>query len=673
MRSDDPDVMFVTDNFSGVNKSTDGGLTWSPSNAGITAQSGVSLDAIPVFTLNIDPNDDDRMWVGTSMGAGIYRSDDGGESWTLKAERDDDLAVVFRGFGVTPGNSDVVYAAGEVPSWEWAGHDIIGPDNLDCTMGVVYKSTDAGAHWTRIWYGNNLARYVLIDPRNPNRLYVSTGIFDRNSADANWDPEDPDPRGVGLLRSDDGGETWEVLAENNGFDPDELWIGSLVMDPTNPDVLFAGSGNLPFGMLLGPLGGVYRTTDGGDTWTETLDQGGISAVEVCEGNPDVVYAASIDGVWRSADGGVTWVERSGHGWGSDGMVAGFPIDALCDPRDENRLFINNYGGGNFLTEDGGATWILASQGYTGALMADVAVRADPGAIVASARSGLFAWDGEAWRGIGHDVARSMEAFGISVDPFDDDHLLATVVDSSPEPLESFDGGVSWHNVILGVPHDRSVVAEVVFSPGGAMFGLEVQPACWKGHAPERCPEEPSGPLWVTWDGWETFEDAVPGATGPLSVVFAPSDSEVGYAFFWATGVYRTGDGGETWAFAGDPGVDWMKLAVDGEDPDRILGGSGTGGILVSEDGGATWDWSSAGLDPEAAIAGVVADPLRSGVAYAASPMTGVFYTTDGGDTWTAHNTGLRIKAANSLALSADGEVLYAATEGSGVSRLGTPR
>ncbi|MBW1880011.1 MAG: hypothetical protein JRJ84_16740 [Deltaproteobacteria bacterium] len=70
---------------------------------------------------------------------------------------------------------------------------------------------------------------------------------------------------------------------------------------------------------------------------------------------------------------------------------------------------------------------------------------------------------------------------------------------------------------------------------------------------------------------------------------------------------------------------------------------------------------------------MVVDPLRPGVAYAGSPMTGVFYTTDGGATWTVHDTGMRNRGVIALALSADGEVLYAATEGAGVSRLGTPR
>ncbi len=83
-----------------------------------------------------------------------------------------------RGFAVDPHNSDVVYAAGEISSWEWAGRSITGRE-FDRVKGVVYKTTDGGQSWKRIWQGDNLARYVWIDSRDTDVLYVSTGIFDR--------------------------------------------------------------------------------------------------------------------------------------------------------------------------------------------------------------------------------------------------------------------------------------------------------------------------------------------------------------------------------------------------------------------------------------------------------------------------------------------------------------
>ena len=118
MQTNDPDTMLVTDANSGAFRSTDGGVTWQPSNSGITDRGGPSGDAIPVFCVTIDPHDDDIVWAGTQVQKGIYRSADGGLSWT---ELDNGVVesegITFRGFTVDPRSSDIVYAAAELASW----------------------------------------------------------------------------------------------------------------------------------------------------------------------------------------------------------------------------------------------------------------------------------------------------------------------------------------------------------------------------------------------------------------------------------------------------------------------------------------------------------------------------------------------------------------------------
>lgn len=127
MRPEDPDVMFVTDANAGVFMSMDEGKNWFPSNQGITVRIGITGDAIPVFSLTIDPNDNNIVWVGTQNTRGIFKSIDGGRTWTRMdrgiTEQD---GITFRGFTVEPGNSDIVYAAGEIASWIWAGGDVRG-------------------------------------------------------------------------------------------------------------------------------------------------------------------------------------------------------------------------------------------------------------------------------------------------------------------------------------------------------------------------------------------------------------------------------------------------------------------------------------------------------------------------------------------------------------------
>ena len=150
--------------------------------------------------------------------------------------------------------------------------------------------------WRLIWEGDNLARYIWIDPRDSDRLYVSTGIFDRDAAFSDvlngiWG-------GVGILRSDDGGETWTVLDEKNGLGG--RYIPSLYMHPKNPDMLLAavtGTGDSP---------GAYLTRDGGDTWQLVLPMPagiGAEAVEIAEKNPDIWYVAAESRIWRSDDAG----------------------------------------------------------------------------------------------------------------------------------------------------------------------------------------------------------------------------------------------------------------------------------------------------------------------------------------------------------------------------------
>ncbi|MCJ7726815.1 MAG: hypothetical protein MUP76_10565, partial [Acidimicrobiia bacterium] len=160
MSPDDPDLMYVTDAWAGVFRSEDGGATWIPSSQGIMARTGPSGDGIPIFSLTIDPHDPSILWSGTQGIRGIYRSGDGGLTWTEMVQGVTEAnGITFRGFTVDPRSSDIVYAAAELASWVWAGTEMPGRE-FDMTGGVVYKTTDGGAHWTAVWRGDNLARYV---------------------------------------------------------------------------------------------------------------------------------------------------------------------------------------------------------------------------------------------------------------------------------------------------------------------------------------------------------------------------------------------------------------------------------------------------------------------------------------------------------------------------------
>lgn len=659
MRPDNPNVMYVTDAWSGVNKSTDGGTTWAPINQGITTRTGESGDAIPVFCLTLDPTNAEVIWVGTQNTRGIFRSTNGGATWE---RRDDGVVenegITFRGFAVDPRDSRIVYAAAELSSWAWAGESRPGRE-FDLTKGVVYKTTDAGAHWNAVWRGDDLARYIWIDPRDSDVVYVSTGIFDREAANI---------RGVGVLKSTDAGKTWTAV--NQGMT--NLFVGSLFMKPGSPDVLLAGTGNNQY-----PTGnGVYLTQDGGASWQAVVRGENVESVEFSSSNPSVAYAAGVNRVYRSEDGGVTWTTVCGgpEGWGAPGVRAGFPIDFQVDPRNPDRLFANNYGGGNFLSEDGGRTWSVASSGYTGAQVRDIAVDPTDAAVVyVAARSGLFrsSGKGEEWSGLNMPPHASMEWYVVAVDPSNAQHVLAAN-NWEGSILESGDGGRSWRSR-ADSPGDRQSWRAIAFAPSDPRVVYAGTSAFFSaGTFDDRMPA--SG-VYASQDGgatWTAVRDTLSRDANVTALAVDPRNPQVVYAATGNHGLLKTTDAGKTWSAAGSGlsrSTTALAVAVDPRSPDTVFAGFRDGGLYRSTDAGKSWRAASAGMSPEGSVSDIILDPARANTLYVADRRSGVFRSSDGGQTWSSLRDGLRMKSVNALALSSDGKVLYAATEGEGVYRL----
>ncbi len=416
MRPDNPDMMFVTDAHAGVFKSNDGGLMWFPSNTGI--QAGIGND-VPIFCLTIDPHNYDVIWVGTQLTGHVYRSSDNGVSWMEMDNGINEQGRSMRGITIDPNDPNVIYAAGEIMSYVWSAETKIA--DASGYGGEVYKSTDGGQNWSRIWLGENVARYIWVDPRNSNRIYVTTGIFDR--AAINSTPQNP--AGVGILRSDDGGQSWTVLNEANGLSG--LIIPSLFMHPENPDILIAAVSN-------SGIGGVFITYNGGDIWTR-LENGPTKsdAVEIALSDPNIWYSATEGMISRSDDAGQTWQTFD---LATADRKAGMPIDLQVDPRDPYRIFDNNYGGGNFLSTDGGQTWVDASTGYTGATIAGLLVMAGDGrTLMTGANTGGFRSvdAGGTWLGLNVPAATQIVRTP--------DGLI--VADSSGNVWHSQDDGLTW--------------------------------------------------------------------------------------------------------------------------------------------------------------------------------------------------------------------------------------
>ncbi len=225
--------------------------------------------------------------------------------------------------------------------------------------GGVWKSDDGGYSWEDVFSKEPVAAIgaVAIDPTNDDVVYVGTG-------EAN--PRNDVSYGNGIYKTTDGGKTWLHL----GLDGTRH-ISRILIDPQNPNVVLVGA--------LGSVTrdstdrGVYRSTDGGKTWTRTLyvgPQSGISDMAMDPKHPNVVYAGvwqvrrkpwelisggPQDGLYKSTDGGITWMKLEGHGLPSGLMGR---IGLAVAPSNPNVVYamIQSKEGLLWRSDDGGATW-----------------------------------------------------------------------------------------------------------------------------------------------------------------------------------------------------------------------------------------------------------------------------------------------------------------------------
>jgi photosystem II stability/assembly factor-like uncharacterized protein len=231
--------------------------------------------------------------------------------------------------------------------------------------GGVWKTIDAGVTWTPIFDGEPIASIGALEvaPSNPNILYAGTGESDIRSDLSS---------GNGVYKSTDGGATWKNIGLRNS-----RHISRIVVDPTNADIVYVGV----LGHAYGPNEerGVYKSTDGGQTWTRTLYKGpeiGASDLAIAAASPNILFAGMWNahrppwstyaplpgpgsGLYRSTDSGTTWTQLTAHGlpdgdWGRVGVAVapdGKRVYAVIEAGKKSGLY---------RSDDGGDNWTLAN-------------------------------------------------------------------------------------------------------------------------------------------------------------------------------------------------------------------------------------------------------------------------------------------------------------------------
>src|SRR5262249_49110906 len=278
-------------------------------------------------------------------GGGVWKTTDGGINWTPVSDgffktgsvgaiavADSDPNVVYVGMGESPIRGNVSHGDG------------------------VYKSTDAGKTWKNMGLEDSrqISR-VRVHPRNPDLVYVA-------SQGHVWGPNER----RGVFRLKDGGKTWDRVL----FRSDKAGASDLILDPSNPNVIYAALWEVyrkPWTLESGgPGSGLFKSTDGGDTWSEMSHNPGLPkgvmgniGVAVSPANPDRVWAiieAEDGGVFRSDNAGKTWSKVNEQR--NLRQRAWYYTRIYADPLNSETVYVLNTG--FYKSNDGGRTYSTIS-------------------------------------------------------------------------------------------------------------------------------------------------------------------------------------------------------------------------------------------------------------------------------------------------------------------------
>ena len=331
---EDHRVLLVGAASGGVWKSVNAGTTWEPIFDHYGSQ---SIGDVAFFQA-----DTSIVWVGTGeatnrnsvgWGDGIYKSVDGGRTFTNMGLRD---TYQISEIATHPTNPDIVYVAAVGHLFDYSGDR------------GLYKTTDGGATWTKLTSGlpddkRVGATVVAMDPDDPETLYV--GMYNRLRQPFHMQSGGP---GGGLFKSTDGGASWRKLT--NGLPAGDTGQIDIDIFLSNPEILVAyveADENLPSDV---PGGGIYRSDDGGESWTFQLKHFARPTyhgrIRIDPHDSDKIYIISRDFQY-STDGGETYTR--GQPWRVDG---GDDHDLWISPQD-NRVILMATDQGARLTVDGG--------------------------------------------------------------------------------------------------------------------------------------------------------------------------------------------------------------------------------------------------------------------------------------------------------------------------------
>jgi photosystem II stability/assembly factor-like uncharacterized protein len=657
-----------------------------------------------ITAIAVDPADDARLWIGGADG-GVFHSSDTGVTWTPQLDGFGGLSigalahhpsasgVLLAGTGEANASGDSYDGIGLLKTTDggatWAvtglttaqriGRIAWNPVDTDVIHVAVcgglfskgpdrgmYRSTDGGVTWTQTLFvsDSTSAIDVAIDPVNPDNVYAA--FWERLRA--------PDNRSVagptsGIWKSTDGGDSWSLLT--NGL-PSGSLVGriGLAVAASNPQTVYAIYADTP-----GYFDGVYKTTNGGTSWSRIDDGNDLSGafssfgwyfgnIRVDPTNANIVWAVGYS-VYRSSDGGVNWTDRGGithvdhHGF-------------WIDPSNPSRIYDGN-DGGFYLSTNSGISWtkrntLPITQFYAITVDPQVPARIYGGtqdnSTPRTLTGALDDWD----------VLIGGDGFTCAVDHTDSDVMYGeyqfgglakttNATSSNPSFNYSVKSGISgsdrtnWHAPFVMDPNNHLVL----------YFGTN---KCYKTTNGAGSWTAISGDLTDGPGGgsltFGTLTTIAVSATASNTIYVGSDDGNV----------HVTTNGGGNWTEidAGLP-VRWVtRVAIDpADDATAYVTFSGykedefLPHVFRTTNHGSSWTDISGNL-PDTPVNDIVPDPADANRLFLATDV-GVFVTNDLGGSWELLGSGLPLSVVVDLELHHGTRTLVAGTHGRSAWKL----
>ena len=645
-----PDILYVGTWGGGMYKSVNGGLSWQVINQG--------LGCLYINSLAIDPLTPTTLYAGTYM-YGVYKTVDGGANWAPTGPGLSDLPIVYT-IAVDPVTPNIVYIGtrNKQPGPPWGGgiyktsdgggswtkqnyglgedwvYDIeidpLTPTTVYAathTQGV-YKSVSGGGYWEakNIGITDLGTRSIVIDHTSPRFVYVGTWHFG------------------GVFKSDNGGNDWERV--NSGLNHK---IYALSMDPTSRNIIYASTYRT----------GIMVTDNAAGSWHSTgLSSDFIYNVMIDPRNHDILYAGTMgDGFYKSYDRGANWGESNiGLRATSINAIVANLNTTITDTvplgnESVDAIYASVNGGGIFKTTDFGQTWAHINNGLGEKWVYTLAMsRFNPLLLYAGTESTGFyisADGGGTWTGSNSGLPSSSvaePAFDAWLDPYLRSDLFdQSFFEGDPDKPDS-GKAITSVATILSIAVDS-------FDPLKLYIGTQ-------GSGVYRSTN--GGLDWVATNLKTHVVYTILSDPFTTSVLYAGCDSA-------SNSLYRSLDAGATWALsnAGLAGLTVYALGADPTMPGILFAGTSMG-VYKSVDSGVNWvPFALSGQ----IVSALGLSHVTPGMIYAGTP-TGLYISYDNGGTWQPTNNDLISPEISCLALDSTGspQIDLIGTVGSGVYR-----